>query len=141
MPPPPALNAASASSPGVSRRSSFPWDTSVSSRSDQDEHNSLREALHGFEFDLDSIIDNVLDNSSTPLLNFDSQRSASIIESAWGEKQMMPATLRRHYSDSDVDRLRADRESGTMSVIFAGMDVVRNYSGLSRRRGSDAQTV
>ena len=141
MPPPTALNAGSASSPGTSRRSSFPWDTSMSSQSDQDEDNSLREALRDFEFDLGSILDNVLDCSSTPLLNFESQKSESVLESTWDEKQSMPAALRRHYSYSDMYQLRLARESGATSVILSGMHVVRNYTRFSQRRDRDAQTV
>ena len=137
--PPPQRYSSSSSS--VSRRSSFSWGTSRSFRSDQNDHDRLRESLNASELELSSIIDTILDNSSSPLIDFDSQRSPSMTGSIRGVKPEMPAALRRRYSETETNRLRMTRENQTLHTMVSGMDIVRTNNGTLSRRDSDAQTV
>lgn len=91
--------------------------------------------------DLSSIIDNILDDASSPLLNFDSHTSPSLPESIRGVKEATVVGLRRQHSDSDVNRVRMTRESVSAYTILTGMDIVRKNNGSSWRRDSDAHTV
>ena len=137
---PPPRSAVSSSS-SSSRRSSFSWDTSRSSRSDQNGRSSLRETMNTSELELSSIIDNVLDYSSSPFIDFDSQRSPSTTGSIWVVKQAVPAALRRQYSETDMNRVRMSRESESLYIIVTCMDIVRKNNAILSRRGSDAHTV
>ena len=97
-------------------------------------------------------LDFVLDESSNPLLDFDSQRSGgSSSRNFWDVHEAAPAMskrniLKRQFSESDIDQLRISREGGgTLStktaVKVSGMDIVRRHHGLSVRVDDDAKTL
>jgi hypothetical protein len=135
------------STSSITGRTSF---LTSSSQTDIDD-SRRRDSTTGSEFLL-SCVDFVLDESSNPLLDFDSHRSGgSSSRNFWDVHEAAPTMskrniLKRQSSESDIDQLRMNREEGgTLStktaVKVSGMDIVRRHHGLSARVDDDAKTL